>query len=247
MDDGGDELRLKTVDAPDILIDELIIVGRVTLPEYLIPIRQTPLPSNFSSMCQHQSFLYLGRRDGVDKLSLTGSLTGFITFTGSAESISVRNDRMYVLTFVYPQAVMMVYELETGRLYTRWELLPDSTSESSCYCFVDDMIIYPDRMNKRLAVYLDYGRLIKYIFPPRFQNCRWRGIKVCPGGGSSVLISDKNVSIISKLDVETGDVLWMCSEIVQPLLIRYYAEGYVLVPRVENNQTKLQILDVNTG
>ena len=130
----------------------------------------------------------------------------------------------------------------SGKVITEW----DHPIYNRCYCdslvIISEQVVIPDKVNKRITIYSLTGKVIKHI------PCSVIGKKhtaMCSVDNNSIIISDKDISLVSRVNLSSGQVMWSCKDIVSPLGVTCYGGDYVLVASCS---TKIiSLLDIKTG
>lgn len=151
----------------------------------------------------------------------------------------VYKDKMYTLTSGDP-CTIRVYDL-SGRLQMQWSH-PVSKSWYIKMTRVGELIVVPDRLNKRLVVYSLHGEQ-RDTLPCPILSDHW--VAICAVDDSSAAVSDCASSQVIKIDVASGDVLWVCRSVTQPLGIACYRKRYLCVASCGSRA--IQVLDADTG
>ena len=107
---------------------------------------------------------------------------------------------------------------------------------------LSDQIVIPDKPNKRITVYSLDGTTLRHI---PFSLISDTHVCTCSVDETSVIVSDCDSSQVSKVNIATGEVMWTCRDVRDPMGVTCYTHRYVFVAGYNNNTVK--ILDVSTG
>ena len=202
------------------------------------------LPSFVHSVAKHNNILYVGLENRKvmcsDRNVNTPALTEFADVGGFVSSIEVYNNELYVLSANAKKVV--VYSLDKI-LKRSWSHNGHSGNFNKLRV-INDQVFVPGRSQKSLAVYDLQGTLIKQINCPSMSN-NWKALAVC--GDDSVILSDYGANSVSRININSGEVMWTSNNVQQPAGVVCYANSYVLVTKQNSSDTRIWILDINTG
>ena len=201
------------------------------------------LPSYVHSVAKHNNIIYVGRENGKIMCSArnlnTHALNEFADVGGFVSSIEVYQNELFVMS-VSTQNIM-VYDFDKT-LKRSW--FHDSYSNNFTKLrVVNDQVVVPGRSEKTLAVYGLQGNLLKEIACPNMSNY-WKALTVC--GDDSVILSDYQANSVSRININSGEVMWTSEHVQKPQGVVCYKNRYVLVTN-QNSNTRIWILDIKTG
>ena len=200
--------------------------------------------SNVHSVAQHNNIIYVGLENSKiilcsDRNLNTPALTEFADVGGFVSSIEVYNNELYVLSANAKKVV--VYSLDKI-LKRSWSHNGHSGNFNKLRV-INDRVVVPGRSEKNLAVYDLQGNPLKQITCPTMSN-NWKALAVC--GDDSVILSDYEANSISRINIDSGEVMWTSKHVQYPQGVVCYKNRYVLVTNC-NPDTRIWILDADTG
>ncbi|XP_067930984.1 uncharacterized protein [Watersipora subatra] len=224
--------------------DSDICVQLIRPPTSLKLMKEVPVNEPFFTITCSDTFTYAGG-SGPTIYRIDESANSVTSLSSIEEKLidglCLYNERLYVL--VYPYKVL-VTDLN-GKLITSWDP-PDSTSDLVNKLFVTgDKVVVPDKSNKCLTVYSTDGQIIKQI--PCLQDDEWRTMALCAPEQESVVVSSCETSTVFRVNIETGETVWTCTEVNNPGGVACYKEEYILVTPMHSEQTEIHILQADTG
>lgn len=195
-----------------------------------------------ATVCQYEDCTYVGMHGGnIDRIDKNGVRTkGFIKLTSHVTSIQAHRDTLYSLMAGNP-CVVYVHDL-SGQLITTWNH-PDTASWGNKIALVSEQLVVADRKGKRLTVYTPFGQALRHVELPQISS---GFLSICAAGRDCVILSDYATSRVCKVDLNSGDVLWMSTEVSGPLGVVCYGSSYALVTK-QDNLTNIWVLDLQTG
>ena len=226
---------------------KLIVLPAITAPcqppKSMKLINTIYLPSFVHSVAKHNNILYVGLENRKvmcsDRNVNTPALTEFADVGGFVSSIEVYNNELYVLSANAKKVV--VYSLDKI-LKRSWSHNGHSGNFNKLRV-INDQVFVPGRSQKSLAVYDLQGTLIKQITCPTMSNNQ-KALAVC--GDDSFILSDYGANSVSRININSGEVMWTSKHVQRPLGVVCYKSRYVLVTN-QNSNTRIWILDINTG
>jgi len=157
-------------------------------------------------------------------------------------SISVHNDRIYTL---FTDLTVRVHDLE-GKSITSWT----HTDESRWFVpwmnqlvMINNQIAIPDRQNKTLVFYSLNGEVVNTLPCPLLTDA---GVRLSAADNNSIIISQPYSSLVYKVDISSGDIIWQCKEVAKPCGVTCYRDEFVLVAD-DTIPTTLCVLSLHTG
>ena len=207
----------------------------------LIKILKVPNPVD--SVAVHDNNIYIGCCDGslMRAEGITGDSSPFEfvrACVGYVSSVQVYNNELYVLSA--NANTVYVYGLDK-QLKRSWSRTPSSGKISyNKLRVVNRKICVPS--GDSIMVYTCQGKLVKEIHCP--STISWKALAVC--GYDSVILSDYGADSVSRINIDSGEVMWTSKHVQGPEGVVCYKESYVLV----TNSTpgfKIWTLDIKTG
>ena len=186
------------------------------------------------AFCQWKNFIYLCLDDNTIA-KVTSNLECQCHFTrcaGSVNAISVYQDRIYTMQRVSGRNYIVshsihVYDL-SGQEVTQWSCSVDTSVHLATLTILDDQLIIPDKVNRRLTVYSLDGHLLRYI-PCYLLHPERSSVDILSCKNNFLIISDSVLNKLSKINTTTGEVVWTFDGFDNPLQISSYGPHYVLV------------------
>lgn len=234
------DIELEAVSSIDWTIDDTAILSEA--PTMLTLLRKVD-QTKAISLCQHKGTTYIGSsQGGVVKIARNSqAYTTVIDCAEPVKAVSIHDDKIYAFLRDSKNDLVRVYKL-SGEHITEWSL----ASSDRCFCDImaitSDQVVIPDKTNKRITAYSLTGSLIKSI------PCSVLGNKhtaMCLADSKSVIISDKDLCQVSRVNLSSGQVMWICREVGKPLGVTCYGRNYVLVASCSTR--RISVLDVKTG
>ena len=94
-----------------------------------------------------------------------------------------------------------------------------------------------------IVVYTLEGKIVKQVKCPGMTN----GFKaVAVYGDDSVILSDYGADSVSRINIDSGEVMWTSMHVQKPRGVACYRNRYVIVVR-DNSDCGVSILDAITG
>ncbi|XP_067933975.1 uncharacterized protein [Watersipora subatra] len=199
-------------------------------------------PRSIYSVCHQDGFAYLGAGTTVYKIDASGdSVTAFLATTGLPMGLCIHRNMMYILL---DSCEVAVYNIETGSMNS-WKHFDNPVSYGNKLVVTGNKVIIPNRLKKCLSIYSLLGKVIKHIACP--QNGKWTNMALCAPDAKSVVVSSAGTSSVFRVHLETGEVMWTSTDVVEPGCIACYQEEYILVMPLASRQMELYILETSTG
>ncbi|XP_067930999.1 uncharacterized protein [Watersipora subatra] len=220
-----------------------IYVQLIRPPTSLKLMKEVPVDEPFYTVTRSDTFTYaVGSGPTIYKIDETdNSVTSLSSLEGKyIDGLCLYNDRLYILVDPYK---VLVTDLN-AKLITSWHH-PDSISYANKLVVTGDKVIVPDRSNKRLTVYSLDGWVVKHI--PCLQNGEWSIMALCASDQESVVVSSYETSTVFRVNIKTGETMWICTEVTKPGGVACYKREYILVTPMESKQTEIHILQAETG
>ena len=207
----------------------------------LIKILKAPRPVD--SVAVHDNKIYIGCCEG--SLMRAEGITGdsspyeFVSAcAGYVSSVQVYNNELYVLSA--NANMVYVYGLDK-QLKRSWSRTPSSGKISyNKLRVVNGKICVPS--GDAIMVYTCQGELVKEIHCP--STISWKALAVC--GYDSVVLSDYGADSVSRINIDSGEVMWVSNRVTRPQGVVCFKNRYVLVTNY-GSETRIWILDINTG
>ncbi|XP_067940641.1 uncharacterized protein [Watersipora subatra] len=233
------EIELKIVSADDIVVNSNqhhAVPQPLELPLSRLPpksitlLKSIKLPSYSVSVCQHEGVTYVGLYSGaVSKIDKNNKLhDSFISTSDTVESISLHENRLYILCYSKPLTVG-VYDL-SGKVITTWQH-PNHSYYCSMLTVAAGNVVVADPPNKRLTIYSLTGKTLRNISCPLLSN---NPVSICAGHGDDVIIADYETKKVFIFNMNTGNVMWTFTHPNPPLGLLCYGD-YILVAACNSN------------
>ena len=202
--------------------------------------------SRVKSVCHYKQYTYVGRYGygGVERISDGGQVQKSFIDVGDqyCESITVRDDRLYILIGYWDQCYKVhIYDL-SGKLMGSWTTSIGYRTFNK-HCIVDNKLIIPDPSNKQLVVFSLTGDIIRRI---PCDLCTDGEVATNVGGDNSVIVSVQGGNKVFRINIDSGEVMWVSNRVTRPQGVVCFKNRYVLVTNY-GSETRIWILDINTG
>ncbi|XP_067944879.1 uncharacterized protein [Watersipora subatra] len=162
----------------------------------------------------------------------------FISTSGIVESISLHENRLYILCRSKPRTVS-VYDL-SGRVITTWQH-PYHGSWYSMLTVAAGNVVIADPPNKRLTIYSLTGKTLRNVSCPLLSDNQ---VSICAGLGEDVIIADHKTKKVFRFNITTGNVMWTFTHPYPPQGLVCYGD-YILVAAL--NSSSIYTLSYATG
>ena len=129
----------------------------------------------------------------------------------------------------------------SGKEVTQWSHTL-YTCTSNVLTIVSDQVVIADPPNNRITVYSLTGQILRHVTCSLLSNSNGA---MCAVDDFSVLYSEYDSSKVFRVNITTGHVMWICSDIVNPQGITCFSRRYALV--ASYNCNRVMVLDINTG
>ncbi|XP_067944873.1 uncharacterized protein [Watersipora subatra] len=233
------DIELKIVSAGDIVVNSnqrSVVPQPPQLPLSILPpksltlLKSIELPSGPVSVCLHEGVTYVGLHNGtVSRINSNYKLRdSFISTSGIVESISLHENRLYILSRSKPRTVS-VYDL-SGGVITTWQH-PYHGSYCSMLSVAAGNVVVADPPNKRLTIYSLTGKTLRNISCPLLSNNQ---VSICAGHGDDVIIADFETQKVFRFNITTGNVVWTFTHPNPPQGLVCYGD-YILVAAYSSN------------
>ena len=198
--------------------------------------------SSVNAVYVHDGQIYAGLHNS--KLIRVGAAHGgtpnpseFMSIGGDAVcSIQVYGNEFYLCGSADQ---VYVYDFDK-RLRRSWA----HASYSNGYCklrVLNGKVVVPGQGS--ISVYTLEGRLAKQIMIPGMST-HYKSLAVC--GDDSVILSDYQANSVSRINIDSGEVMWTSKHVQGPRGVACYRNRYVIVVR-DNSDYGISILDAITG
>jgi len=192
------------------------------------------------SVHTYEGITYAGCSGGVDRINENNKVTkSFISIKGSTVvSFSVHNDRIYTLS---SDSTVRVHDLE-GRSITSWTHT-DKLGSRNQLAIINNQIAILDRLNKTLVFYSLNGKVVNTFPCPLLTDA---SVRLSAADNNSIIISQYYSSLVYKVDISSGDIIWQCKDVAAPRGVTCYRDEFVLVAD-DTIPTTLCVLSLHTG
>ena len=214
-------------------------------PRSLLLVNSVTLRSNIQSVCHSDGKCYVGCFgnivviDGGNRTIRTWKkLQNDLLVYG----IDVYNDRVYTLVRNKEGVFKVcVYDLSGLKIH-EWAY-SDSCSLPNTLVVVSNMVVVPNRQNRRLTVYSLDGTVIKYLLSGLGLETI---VSLCKFGSDSLIVADFLTSIVLRVNISTNAVVWTFKSVhVTPWHVAMYGGIYAIV--LSNCSDTSCVVDAMTG
>jgi len=150
----------------------------------------------------------------------------------------VHNDRIYTLS---SDLTVRVHDLE-GRSITSWTHT-DETGSTSQLTILNNHIAIPKSSSRTVVFYSLNGILVNTIPCSLITGIR---VRMSAADNTSIIISQHDSSLVTKLNTSSGHIVWQCKEVAKPYGVTSYSDKFVIVVNV-TKPTTLCVLSLHTG
>ena len=117
----------------------------------------------------------------------------------------------------------------------------DDMGSGNKLAVVSDLVVIPDRVQHKLILYSLDGRPVKSL---SLEIVKGGLVSICALDSHTVVVSDNDSQIVSRVNVTTGDILWS-HRVDKPEGVACYECEYVLVASHTSNTIK--VLEAEQG
>ena len=194
------------------------------------------------SVAKHGDVIFAGLNKGrILQCSDETTVKSVFVDTGTFVSgLHAHNDELYVL--LERVSKVNVYHLTTRQLLRSWKH-DSSGRDINKLRVLNNKVIIPNRRLPSLTIYSLQGELIKQITIPSMST-DLKALAVC--GDNSVILSDYGANSVSRINIDSGEVVWTAKYVKEPQGVVCYRNRYVMVSNANSN-TSINILDIYTG
>ncbi|XP_067944188.1 uncharacterized protein [Watersipora subatra] len=243
------EIELEVVSSSDIVVEssqDLPLILPRRLPSFRSPLKPVTLVNSVTpssrpvSVCQHRGVTYVGLNNGtVSRIDSYYELhDSLISTSGPVESISLYENRLYLLSYISPRTVG-VYDL-SGKVIATWQH-PCHDKYCSMLTVAAGCVAVADPPNKRLIIYSLSGKTLRNISCSLLSNNQ---VSICAGHGDDVIIADYRTRKVFRFNINTGKVMWTFTHFNSPKGLVCYGD-YILVAAYSSNS--IYTLSYETG
>jgi len=188
----------------------------------------------------YKGITYAGCGEGVDRIDENNKVTeSFISLKDSrVRSITVHNDRIYTLS---SDSTVRVYSLK-GKSITSWAH-KDKSKWINQLVIQNNHIAIPDKLKKHLVFYSLNGKVAKIFSCPLLTDTL---VRLCAADNNSIIISQYDSSLVYKVDISSGDIIWQCKDVAKPREVTCYRDEFVLVAD-DTIPTSFCVLSLHAG
>jgi len=238
------DIEVDLISAADVSISLDQGVTTSTLPNSLKLLQSVDVSNLCYSVCSYEGNTYVGLHGGrVARVDENYNVTlSFVTVNDYVFGLTAYKDQLYSLVRVGSNNWKVEVNDFSGNQVTSWTH-SDIRGYSNKLVIVDDQVVVPDRLSKRLTIYSLTGEVIKQV-SCFLHSKNW--VAICAADIHCVVVSDYNSSQVFKLDLTTEKVIWTCKDVNNPQGVTCYRSKYILVTN-RSSKTTIWILDVKTG
>jgi len=194
------------------------------------------------SVHMYNGITYVGYDNGVMRVNRNYKVTKKFLFPIEEDycvsSIAVNNDRIYTLS---SDSIVRVHDLE-GKSITRW-IHAEKSKLINQLTTINNQIAILDRLNKTLVFYSLSGERVNTLPCPLLTDTI---VCLSAADNNSIIISQLYSPLVYKVDTSSGDIIWQCKEVAEPLGVTCYRDEFVLVAD-GTKPTQLCVLSLHTG
>jgi len=213
------------------------------LPTAIELIETVSIGEKFYSVLFCNGITYIGGNNGVKKVNRNYKLAENFLFrlkdSGFVWTISVHNDRIYTLS---SDSTVRVHDLE-GKFITSWTYTDDKLKLVNHLAIINNLIAIPNRLNKTLIFYSLNGEVVNTLPCPLLTDTP---VCLSAADNNSIIISQYESSLVYKVDTSSGDIIWQCKDVTEPLGVTCYRDEFVLLAHNTKPAT-LCVLSLHTG
>jgi len=213
-------------------------------PDTINPIHGIQVPEGCIAVNTYESSVYVGCERNIHKIALCTRQIAqpspfILTPLNRISSVFVYNDQIYIL---HIGSLVNVYNLQ-GDWITNWSH-SDNLRWVNQLVITKDQVIIPDRSNLTLVFYSLNGEVKKTLPCAFLKELQTR---ICIADRNSVIISQESSTLIIKLGLSNGNIVWKCRELKNPIGMTCYKDMFVFVIENNNSSYQLCILSLDTG
>ena len=238
--------EVEIVPADDVSIDcESVSVSSQPPPTSMERLKTLKLSGQPITTCNYSGAFFVGmvKSSKVVRIDSNDVVTDpFISCSGSVESIVASQNRIYILShFSQKPHVVDVYDICGSRI-TQWDHSVAHGAWCDMLCVFSDQVAIPDVPNTRIVIYSLTGQVVRHIPILVYGESHVFAKSLC---GDSLVISDYGLSLVYRVNITTGGVMWICRGISKPLGVTCHGSRYVLV--VSAHKKTVNVLQSDTG
>lgn len=233
------DLNVGVCAGEDTHFDAMLALEQKLLPTSMNLVKVLKVSDCTKVVCCDQDNAYVGLVGGnIARIDRFYNIHRSFVATGRdlVTSISIHNNKLY--TLLAGRAVK-VYTMQ-GNMINNWT----TSDDQFCMTIVGDQIVLSGGQKWILSVHDLNGRLVKQVA----SVVQGREVSaICALDRYSVIGAAFADSLVFRLNVDTGKLLWSTSEVKNPRGITCYGTEYVLVSGGSSTQSNICILDTDTG
>ena len=212
------------------------------VPTSMSLVKTFNLPAQPCSVAKHGDVIFTGLYNGkiLQCSGKTPVQSVFVDIGSLVSGLHVYNNEIYVL--LEQASKVNVYHLTTRQLLRSWKH-DSSGRDINKLRVLNNKVIIPNRRLPSLTVYSLQGELIKQITIPSMST-DYKALAVC--GDDSVILSDYGANSVSRINIDSDEVIWTSKHVQGPAGVVCYRNSYVMVTN-RNTDTRIWILDIHTG
>ena len=242
-DDGEVLLAVEITTSPKNLFN-FPTLGSLGPPTSMKLIETSKMSTFVDSVTMHADYMYTGLTDGLIMQTDTrcvadtsSSTCLFAKIKGRVSSVQEYHNEIYALS--YESKMVLVYGLDK-QLKRSWAHETSSNFHEKLRVF-REKVVAPN--GSCIVVYTLEGKIVKKVKCPGMTN-GFKALAVC--GDDSVILSDYRANSVSRINIDSSEVMWTSKHVQGPRGVACYRNRYVIVVR-DNSDYGISILDAITG
>ena len=236
-----------------VSVDNIVIGGLQTLtitpqgpPTNLQLIKEVKVDDECITVVASGEDVFIGTKQGkILKIDKQGRFQVFGNIGGYIVGLVIHSGALYALNTYTSKIGVFQYDLGTMQRIRFWDHTDKSTCWGSRMVVTQNQLVVADVTNQRLTIYSLTGQLIRHVDCHQISTS-WVSICVSPSNPDVIIVSDYNSCKVFSVNLTTGAVLWINSDISGPQGIVSYGSEHVLVIK-QSQTTNIRIININTG
>ena len=213
----------------------------LSTPQHLQLQRRVCVSEFCHSVRHYDGLFYFAFQHQILRIEFDPPRRAVVLITGNhILGLNIYKDRIYALerdSHVH----VCVYDL-AGKFVFSWIHADCPSGYFTNLPIVSDQVVLANREESKLMVYSLRGQVMKSIDLLHLSAHR---VSMCLGGHSSVVIADYTASLIYRVSITSGGVLWTCTDVTHPLGIAYDGQNHLFVSCERSHVIK--VLNAETG